>query len=254
MEKSERIALYEARYTADFGFEAVMVSARQQLLLELLRRLKPGVVLEVGCGTDLLVRHAVAAGMTFEQWIIVEPGERLAAAAQAANPEGVRLDVIRGFIEDSVGAVANCCIRRPGFVVCAGLLHEVEDPVAILRAARSLVAGGGIVHVSVPNALSLHRRLAKAMSIIRDEKQLSDRNRQLSQYRVFDLEDLVEVSARAGFGVVDRGGYFIKPFTHAQMQVIQPLLPEQVMQGLWLLGRALPELASEIYVNLRSAE
>lgn len=48
MEKRQRIAEYEKRYMADYGFEAVMVAARQRLILEVLGRIRPKIVLEIG--------------------------------------------------------------------------------------------------------------------------------------------------------------------------------------------------------------
>jgi 2-polyprenyl-3-methyl-5-hydroxy-6-metoxy-1,4-benzoquinol methylase len=252
MEKNDRIALYEQVYAADYGFEAVMVAARQRLVLEMLQRFKPRVVLEVGCGMELLARRAASAGVSVDQWLIVEPSERFATAAEASGIANMRLEVLRGFLEESTAAVRQRCPRPPDFVICAGLLNEVEDPGAVLRAARDLLVANGVVHVSVPNAMSLHRRLARAMGMIESEKQLTERNRKLAQYRVFDFSELLEVSSRAGLRAVEQGGYFFKPFTHAQMASLG-FLSTQVLDGLWRLGREMPELASEIYVNLEAA-
>ena len=253
MSKHERIALYPDSYAGDYGFESVMVAARQRLVLDMLRKAAPRVVLEVGCGMDLLGARARDCGLAVEQWIIVEPAERFCAAARALSYDGARVEVIRGFFEDAVDAVRERCIRPPDFIVCSGLLNEVADPGRLLAAAKSLLAAPGIVHVNVPNALSLHRRLAKAMGLIAAESELTERNRRLAQYRVFDFDSLTGLAQEAGFSVVDRGGYFVKPFTHAQMESIAGVLSEQVLDGLWQLGRDMPELAAEIYVNLRAA-
>jgi hypothetical protein len=55
--------------------------------------------------------------------------------------------------------------------------------------------------------------------------------------------------ASAGFSVRDSGGYFLKPFTHAQMESIAALMTPDILDGLWQLGRELPDLASEIFVD-----
>ena len=252
MKKHERIAQYEGSYMADYGFEAVMVAARQRLVVDILARFKPKVVLEVGCGIDMLGARARQAGLSVEQWIIVEPGERFFNAAQALKMGETRLDVIHGFLEDSTEAIRQRCIRAPDFIVCSGLLNEIEQPEGTLTAAKRLLGSHGVVHVNVPNAYSLHRKLAKAMGIIETEKQLTGRNRQLAQYRVYDFDSLIALAGATGFRVIDQGGYFIKPFTHAQMESISGLLSEEMLDGLWRLGRELPELASEIYVNLEA--
>jgi 2-polyprenyl-3-methyl-5-hydroxy-6-metoxy-1,4-benzoquinol methylase len=230
-----------------------MVAARQRVVVEALERRGPGVVLEVGCGIEMLGERVHAAGLPVEQWIIVEPNERFLHAARALKMGRTRVEVIHGFFEDSGEAVRRCWLRPPDFIVCSGVLNEIEEPAVILRAARALLAPAGTMHVNVPNAQSLHRKLAKAMGIIADEKQLTERNRQLAQFRVYDFEALTDLAAATGFRVVDRGGYFLKPFTHAQMEALGGLLSAAMLDGLWKLGRELPELASEIYVNLEAA-
>ena len=253
MEKKHRVALYQDRYVEDYGFEAVMVAARQRLVMDVLRKANPKIVLEVGCGMDMLAARANLAGIPVEQWIIVEPGKRFADAAQALRMANTRLDVVRGFLEDSVDVIKDRCASPPDFIICSGMLNEVADPLAILRAAKSLLGRSGMVHVNVPHALSLHRRLARTMGIIKTEQQLTERNNKLLQYRVFDFETLVDVAHSAGFRIAEKGGYFVKPFTHDQMQSIPDVLSEEVLDGLWKLGREMPELASEIYVNLEVA-
>lgn len=253
MEKRRRIEEYGKRYLADYGFEAVMVAARQRLILELLGRIQPKVVLEIGCGIDLLGTRVAKARLPVEQWLIVEPAQRFFNAARSLKMGATRVDVIRGFLEDSVDAIRARCTRAPDLIVCSGLLNEVKQPERILKSARRLLGASGTVHVNVPNAYSLHRRLAKAMGIVETEKQLTARNRQLAQYRVFDLEGLIDLAAGAGFQVVEKGGYFLKPFTHAQMESIAGVLSSKVLDGLWQLGREFPALASEIYVNLEAA-
>ena len=253
MDKQRRITQYESRYLQDYGFEATMVAARQRLVLELLRKARPKVVLEISCGIDLLGRRVGEAGLAPDQWVIVEPAEKFHAAAQALTIPGTRVDAIRGFFEDSVDAIRGCCTRPPDFIICSGLLNEIAQPELVLNAAGNLLAPTGILHVNVPNAHSLHRRLARAMGIIETEDQLTERNRLLQQFRVYDFGALSELAGKTGFRVVDRGGYFLKPFTHAQMESLGGLLSDRLRDGLWQLGREMPELASEIYVNLQRA-
>ncbi len=252
MEKRRRIEQYQEHYAADYGFEAVMVSARQRVILEMLEKLKPGVVLEIGCGSDPLAGHVEKAGIALEQWLIVEPGEAFLQSARSVRIGSARMELIHGFIEDAVDAVKARCIRPPELVICSGLLNEVEEPELILRTARALLAPAGVLHVNVPNAHSLHRRLARAMGLIRTENQMTERNKQLAQYRVFDFDGLVDVAERAGLRVVERGGYFLKPFTHAQMEALGGLLSQSMLDGLWQLRREMPEQASEIFVNLQA--
>lgn len=247
MEKAERIASYAGAYLGDYGFEAVMVEARQRLLVEFLQRRKPSRVLEAGCGAELLSEKAAVAGVPFACWTIVEPAPEFADIAERFAARDARIEVKRGFFED----VRRASHGSPPYdcVVISGLLGELADPGAVLRAARDAAGASGVVHVNVPNAYSLHRRLARAMGLIDDEHAMSDRNRLLQQHRVYDADTLRRDVEAAGLRIEETGGYFLKPFTHAQMERVTALLGADILPGLWRLGRELPELASEIYVN-----
>lgn len=247
----DRVARYGTAYQADYGFERHQVAARRRLLLRRIAELRPDVVVETGCGTELLVEYVAAAGIRVRRWVIAEPCAPFAAAARAAAARIDGLSVVAGRTEDATGEIVRAAGGAADLVICSSLLHEVADPAALLAACHELLAGGtGLLHVNVPNARSLHRRLARAAGLIADESALSPRNVALEQPRVFDHERLHGMVAEAGFSVRASGGYLLKPFTHAQMEQCA-FLDEQLIAGLYLLGEELPELASEIWVDAR---
>jgi len=131
------------------------------------------------------------------------------------------------------------------------VLHEVPDPSRVLAGIRLIAGPNTLIHVNVPNAGSLHRRLAQAMGLITSTKELSERNRALTQPRVYDLESITQEVRRAGFSPVETGGYFVKPFTHAQMEQIAQVTSDAMLEGLYRLGQEMPDIASEIYVQAR---
>ncbi len=47
------------------------------------------------------------------------------------------------------------------FIICSGLLHEVEEPDKMIRDIFRLCGRETIVHINVPNANSIHRLVAK---------------------------------------------------------------------------------------------
>jgi SAM-dependent methyltransferase len=255
MNKLNKILSYENAYLADYGFEKVLVKARQQVVIDCLTQYQPKYVLEVGCGTDLLSDLIPEINLDIKQWVTVEPSPAFAQVALDAKKRGQvpGLEVVQGFIEESEKQVRDIFKSPPDFVICSGLLHEVEHPAELLKAMRNLVDVNGVLHVNVPNALSLHRRLAKEMGLIPNEHELSERNQQLGQFYVFDLNSLRSLVEREGFVVKDSGGYFLKPFTHKQMEGMSAILTPDILQGLYKMGRSLPELASEIYVNVEPA-
>jgi 2-polyprenyl-3-methyl-5-hydroxy-6-metoxy-1,4-benzoquinol methylase len=248
-EKRDRIERYEATYGSDYGFESAMVAARRRLILSMLGSFDHDVIVEVGCGSDLLVDSAAAAGLSWRRWIVVEPAERFAALAHQATGRHDGLTVVNAFVEDVVDRVTSLTGGGADIVLCSSLLHEVDDERVVLEALRKLLSRWGLLHVNVPNAGSLHRRLARVMGLIADENELTSRNRALDQRRMFDLNSLVGLLESFGFKIKATGGYFVKPFTHSQMETLT-FVSEELLLGLYDLGRELPDLAAEIYVNV----
>lgn len=239
---------YEATYLTS-GFEAVQARYRKTMLIELLKRLQPRRVLEVGCGADTLATHWSGA----ETFVIVEPSEGFAAGARAQTADQAGVRVVEATLEEAAPQ-----LRGEAFdlVLLSGLLHEVSDARGLLATTRGLCGSQTFVHVNVPNARSLHRLLALEMGLIRDLTEASALQKALQQPRIFTAESLEQCVAQAGFEVVEQGSYFIKPFTHAQMQSLieSGFLTQPLLDGLFGLGRHLPGLGSEIYLNARARD
>jgi hypothetical protein len=253
MHSADRMRDSEEFCLADRGFEAVLIRGRQDTVLELLTQHRPRAVIEIGCGQDLVYARAADAGFGIERWVIVEPGERLAELARAAARPGLPLTVLTGYFEDVGARAVQACVCAPQLVLCSGVLPAVAEPSLLLRAIRAVLTPGARLHLVVPNARSLHRRLARAMGLVADEKHLSERDRRYFHLHSFDSDDLQALARDAGFVVESAGGHFVKPFTHAQMEAIAAVLTPEVLGGLERLGRQFPDLASEIHVTARVA-
>jgi SAM-dependent methyltransferase len=188
-----------------------------------------------------------------ERWVVVEPGDEFVEYARRAASEAIELRVVHGLLEQRVPEARAACEGAPDLAFCLGVLHLVDDADGWLRDLRSILSGGGLALIAVPNALSMHRRLARSMGLIADVHEFSERDNSLFHQRVYDLDSLIEVTEAAGFEITDTGGYLIKPFTHAQLEEMGELLSREILDGLWQLGRELPELASEVFVLVRPA-
>jgi hypothetical protein len=245
------IQQYESAYLSDYGFERVMVKYRRRLVLERLHKVRPRVVVEVGCGSESLYGHYLEQEKPVECWLIVEPAQQFFEAA--SKLELPNAHVIHGLLEESVAQILQQLPGAPDLVICSCLLHEVPAANALLVAVTKIMSGTSLLHINVPSATSFHRRLAKAMGLIQDLRSMSARNQQLLQHRVYDMDVLVADLASAGLAVTESGGYFVKPFTHAQMESVVASVGANVLDGLYQLGKELPELASEIYAEARLA-
>lgn len=138
-------------------------------------------------------------------------------------------------------------------IICSSLLHEVENPEDFLKKLFSICDKNTVVHINVPNALSVHRILAVESGLMPSIYDLSDRNIKLQQHTVFDIHSLTDMVQAAGGQVIDSGSIFIKPFTHAQMMQLLDcdIISEKVLDGFYNLVKYMPDLGSEIYVTCK---
>jgi 2-polyprenyl-3-methyl-5-hydroxy-6-metoxy-1,4-benzoquinol methylase len=223
-----------------------MVHYRRELVLQRIMLHRPMTVIEVGCGPDPLVVWLARGGGTWAHWHIVEPASAFVEASRVKISGAALKNVTihEAFFEDvDLGTI------KPDMIICAGLLHEVPSSEEMLRRLANAMGPRTVLHASVPNAKSFHRRLAKAMGLISSLDELSQRNTDLDQRRVFDLQGLVTDVERAGMRITSTGGFLIKPFTHTQMEGISDILSPDVLDGLNVLGREHPEWASEIWAE-----
>lgn len=228
-------------------FEPIQAAYRRRHVLDVVRRLAPQRLLEVGCGECPLFTDLPGLAAT-----VVEPAPAFArGAAELARTRDAaapKVEVVQGRIEE----VADTLGLFDGIVVSC-LLHEVDDPQALLGAVRRVCAPDAVLHLNVPNAHSLHRLLAVAMGLITHTDALSATQRTMQQRATYDAATFHQELARAGFEVIDAGTLFVKPFTHAQMQqlVDQGFMTPAMLDGLDRLTDVLPSLGSELWCNAR---
>jgi 2-polyprenyl-3-methyl-5-hydroxy-6-metoxy-1,4-benzoquinol methylase len=166
-----------------------------------------GRVLEMGFGTGLVTAELLARGVDIE---VVEGSPRLAAAA-AEKHAAAGLIVHTAMFEDFVPA------QPYDAVLALHIAEHVAEPVALFRQIRSWLRPGGAVVVMVPNAESLHRRLAVRMGLQDELDDLSGRDRLVGHLRVFDFATLTADLAEAGFDVTEQFGYQLKTVPNSMM-------------------------------------
>ncbi len=241
---------YEKQF-ADHPFERIMEKYRRKYVKETINKYYHGVwggVLEIGCGLQpLFIDYDDSYKFT-----VVEPALSCYENAKARSLQFKNVSVIRGFFEDAVALLEG---KEFDIVICACLLHEVENPHQLLQSiARVCRKNDTVVYLSVPNAFSLHRLLAKKMGIITDVHQLSDTNQKLQQHNVFDVDSLKNLVESEGFKVISSGSILLKPFTHSQMQKIidARIIDAEVLDALdAICSSQLKEFGSEIYINMK---
>lgn len=224
-------------------FEPVQADYRRRRVLAQVAAHAPRRLLEVGCGDRPLFLD-----LPEQQTVVVEPTHVFAETARRLAAGRPEVTVVEALLEDvrivDLGGAFD-------MVVVSGLLHEVPDPQRLLRSARQACGAGGVVHVSVPHAGSLHRLLAVTMGLIPEPAARSENQRLLQQRQAYDAAELERELVDAGLQVRDRGSILVKPFTHAQMQQLVDcgFMTAEMLDGLDRLAERLPELGSEIWVE-----
>lgn len=226
------------------GFEKYKVLYRRKKIIEIITERHPERILEIGCGMDPLFPYICNTKFT-----IVEPSQIF-----CDNAEGLiqardihNVECKKGFFED----IAPSLSKEYDLIICSSLLHEVESPGRLIKSIADVCNDGTVVHINVPNANSLHRLLGKEMGILQDAHEMSANNIDFQQNNVFDKNSLEKTVNDNGLQVIEFGGYFLKPFSHKQMYEMmqKKVVDEKVLDGLYELGKRMPELCSEIYVN-----
>ena len=241
------ISGYEKEYIKSDFEQKYQVLYRRKKVLELIEQEKPQSILEIGCGMNTLASFIPK----FYNFTIVEPGEIFIEKAKKDLQGMKHVNFIQGCFEDKLDEVKE---HTYDFVVLSGLLHEVENPIGLLEAVKKVCLPQTIVHVNVPNALSMHRILAYEAGLIESVEAMSDRNIALQQNNIFDLESLKALIRQTGnVEICEEGSFFVKPFSHKQMEACMEyeIIDEKILDAFYRMIKYMPRYGSEIYVNFR---
>lgn len=233
---------YENKYM-DLPFEKYQVGFRRKNIIDSLSLYKHNNILEIGCGLEPLFKYYD----NYNKYFIVEPCELFYNNAVKLSSKK-NVVCIKGFFEEVADKLLN---EKIDYIILSSLLHEVEDPLQLLNSIYNICSRDTIVYVNVPNAKSFHRLLAKEMGIIGSIYQKSDTQKLMQQSNTYDLDLLIKEVNRANFRVLNSGSYFIKPFTHSQMQscLDENIFDNKLLDGLDRLIKYMPEYGSEIFVQ-----
>jgi 2-polyprenyl-3-methyl-5-hydroxy-6-metoxy-1,4-benzoquinol methylase len=206
-----------------------------------------GNCLEVGCGTGA---QTLALLDAFDEVDALDGSEQNIERTGAAVMEALEANrsasgAIRFFPvlaeEFDPGA------KRYANIVMTHFLEHVASPVALLRHYASFLSDGGAIHVTVPNAASLHREVGVAMGMLSKPTALSERDVKIGHRRVYTESLLRRHIRQAGLCIDVVEGILLKPLSNAQMETFD----SRLVEALFAVGRRHPRICAEIYVRCR---
>ena len=239
---------YTYKYVGE-PFESTMVEIRKRMVIDQCNKYNHDNILEIGCG----MKPFFMDYKDYKKMVIAEPGELFVENARNLSKKEKReIEVVLGFLEEHIDTIKQLGVEFD-FIILSSVLHELDDPQKMLNAIRDLCKDNTVVHINVPNANSMHRLIAIEAGLINDVHEQSAQMQKMQRRRTYDMELLEEEIKQDGFEVVDSGSYFVKPFTHLQMQrcLDEGIINEKVLGGLERLIKYMPEYGAGIYVNVR---
>lgn len=243
------IAAYGDQFYKDYisgDFEVTLTKYRKKKLVELMKEYRASDILEIGCGMEpIFLEYEEFASMT-----IIEPAPQMYNSAGnfiEGRKNKERIKLINGFLEDVTDKLAGMPFD---FILDVGLIHEVEDSEAHVEAIKSLCGRNTKVLFTTNNSESFHLMLAYESGLIKSPSDLTEKAKGFQRHRTFNIRQMEDFIQDFGFRILEKGSYFIKPFSHAQMKrlVDDAIIATQVLDGLDRMVKYMPGLGAEIYI------
>lgn len=213
------------------------VDSRLERIIELVTELRPGSVLDIGCGRGFLLTHLSDAGLTGLT------GMDVYEDVGSERWNYARGDVTAGL--PFLDASFEC-------VIAGEIIEHVPNPDALLREIRRVLVSGGTLVISTPNMVSWANRVLVPLGVqplgteTSSEIALGRRHRILGQgnqvqghLKVFTFRALAEILERYGFTVSHKEGvpaFFPKPVDRLDRFISRRMLP--LASGLLYVARS----------------
>ncbi len=195
--------------------------------------------LELGCSlgisTSFLLNYAVSLD-------VVEGSELNIKKAKKRIGNANRVNFYHSLWEDF-----NYPLNKYSDIIWFRGLEHVNVPEKVLRKITPSLASDGRLHIIVPNALSLHRRIGNIMGILKSPWDLSERDKALGHFKVYDRFQLFALLTENGYKIIKWQGILLKPLPNHKMLELYKENPK-LIEALFEIGKELPDYCAEIYV------
>lgn len=222
-------------YKSNEDFDKHLIQYDAQVLK---RNSKGGRVLEVGCSSGVLTEKLINF---YEEVYVVEGSKTYFEYVKKKFKKCGNIKIYFSLVENFSPHT------KFNEIVLAHLLEHLDDPVKQLKRVKKWLYKDGVIHICVPNANSLHRRIGKIMGLISRLDELHLRDIKLGHKRVYTKEGLFTDISKAGLTIERCEGVFLKPLSNEQMKNWHT----DLLDALFIIGQELPDYCAEIYVKCK---
>lgn len=197
-----------------------------------------GPILDMGYGTGLMLHELINAhGLQVD---LIEGSAAL--CEQAKREHGTSTHIYHSLFETFTTT------KKYAHILALHVLEHVDHPVQVLQQMMQALTPRGHMLVLVPNAHSLHRRLAVQMQLQEHPHSLSPKDHLVGHQRVFDPRTLQACALEAGFEIKQFFGFGLKTLPYSMMESwsndliracvqISPTLPAELLANIGLVLR-----------------
>jgi 2-polyprenyl-3-methyl-5-hydroxy-6-metoxy-1,4-benzoquinol methylase len=215
---------------------------REYRFKEISRYLRSGEVLDVGCGHPYMIRELYQfSRMTNLRISGIDPDPERLHKAKHVSLQDVKFHL--GTLERFEFP------HKYHVIICSHVIEHSYDPFEFLQGAYRNLYDSGIVIITCPNALSLHKRVSEIAGLSEPYK-LSATDLMQDHKHIFDRLKLETLVRAAGFEIEVSKGIMLKPFPNAMMA---DLISRRFADALYEIGKdpALTDYCSSLMIVAR---
>lgn len=209
-----------------FTMESGLTKKVERYFIEKLKEdLGPGQTLEIGCADGYLAKNLAKftthiTGVDGSKKLIERAKKRkiknstfICSLFEEYNPE-IEFD----------------------YIILCDILEHVLNPLSLLKLSKKWLRRNGKILIISPNANSIHRKVGVLAGMLGDIHDLNTSDLRVGHRRVYDSKILKKEIKKAGLRIVKENGFFLKPLSDSQMEV----LPDEVINAFYLIGEQVP--------------
>lgn len=197
------------------------------------RFIKAGTILELGPAEGLMTKYLVEID---ENLTVIEGSDLFSARLKEKFS---KLNVVNSLFEEAK------LDKKYENIILGHVLEHVDNPLKVLNKVKEWLVPNGKVFCAVPNARSLHRQAAVEMGLLNSIFDLSEKDIHHGHMRIYTPETLTTEFISAGFKIITKGGYWLKPISDKQ---IESSWTPEMLNAFMRLGEQYPDISAEIYV------